>query len=108
YGVGMAYWIAGSQFRIGEHFLGIAIIAYISIILLMGWMAIRTHLPLVIMGALLFIFSDSVLALDRFVYDIPYRDAFVMITYYAAQVFIAASVGSRAIKFSVNPKSLIR
>jgi alkenylglycerophosphocholine hydrolase len=108
YGAGMAYWIAGSQFRIGEYFLGIAILAYVSIILLMGWMAIRTRLPLAIIGALLFIFSDSVLAIDRFVYDIPYRDAFVMITYYAAQVFIAASVGSRVVKYSINPKNLIR
>ena len=66
YGTAMAFWIAGSQFRIGEHFLGIAILAYISIILLMGWMAIRTRLPLAIIGALLFIFSDSVLAIDRF------------------------------------------
>ena len=108
YGVGMAFWIAGSQFRIGESFLGIAIIAYISVILLMGWMAIRTRLKLAIIGALLFMFSDSVLAIDRFVYDIPYRDAFVMITYYAAQVFIAASIGSRVVKYSVNRKNLIR
>jgi alkenylglycerophosphocholine hydrolase len=108
YGIGMAFWIAGSQFRIGEHFLGIAIIAYISVILLMGWTAIRTRLPLAIIGALLFMFSDSVLAIDRFVYEIPYRDAFVMITYYAAQVFIAASVGSRVVKYSINPKNLIR
>lgn len=108
YGAGMAFWISGSQFREGETLLGIAIIAYILIILTMGWMAIRTRLPLAIIGALLFMFSDSVLAVDRFVYDIPYRDAFVMITYYAAQLFIAASIGSRFVKYSVNRKNLIR
>lgn len=108
YGVGMAIWIAGSQFSIGEYILGSAIIAYIFIIFLMGWMAIRTRLKLAIIGAFLFIFSDSVLAIDRFVFDLPYRDAFVMITYYAAQVFIAASIGSRVAKYSVNRRNLIR
>ena len=96
YGIGMAFWIAGSQFIVSESVLGVAIIAYIAVILTMGWMAIRTRLRLAIIGAILFMFSDSVLAIDRFVIDIPYRDAFVMITYYAAQVFIAASIGSRS------------
>ena len=108
YGIGMAFWIAGSQFTAGEPILGGAIVAYIFIILFMGWMAIRTRLKLAIIGALLFMFSDSVLAIDRFVYDIPYRDAFVMITYYAAQIFIAASIGNRVVKYSVNRRNLIR
>jgi alkenylglycerophosphocholine/alkenylglycerophosphoethanolamine hydrolase len=108
YGVLMAVWIAGSQFMLGETVLGVAIIAYIFIILMMGWMAIRTRLKLAIVGALLFMISDSVLAIDRFVYTIPYRDAFVMVTYYAAQIFIAASIGSRVVKYSVNRRNLIR
>ncbi|MEK5067476.1 lysoplasmalogenase [Sporosarcina sp. FSL K6-1508] len=108
YGAGMAIWVAGSQFSAGQTVLGIAIIAYIGVILTMGWMAIRTRLKLAIIGALLFIFSDSVLAIDRFVYALPYRDAFVMVTYYAAQVFIAASIGSRVVKYSVNRNNLIR
>jgi uncharacterized membrane protein YhhN len=108
YGAAMAIWIAGSQFAVGESILGAAIIAYIAVILTMGWMAIRTRMPLAITGALLFMFSDSVLAIDRFVLEIPYRDAFVMVTYYAAQVFIAASIGSRVVKYSVNRNNLIR
>lgn len=108
YGAAMAIWIAGSQFAVGESILGAAIIAYIAVILTMGWMAIRTRMPLAITGALLFMFSDSVLAIDRFVLEIPYRDAFVMMTYYAAQVFIAASIGSRVVKYSVNRNNLIR
>ena len=108
YGMAMAIWLAGSQFMDGEIVLSIAIIAYISVITTMGWMAIRTRLPLAIIGAILFIFSDSVLAIDRFVYEIPSRDALVMISYYAAQVFIAASVGSRVVKYSVNRNNLIR
>ena len=108
YGIGMALWIAVPQLMDGQLILGIAIIAYIGIILAMGWMAIRTRLKLAIIGALLFMFSDSILAIDRFVSDIPYRDAFVMLTYYAAQVFIAASIGSRVVKYSVNRNNLIR
>ena len=71
YGAGMAIWIAGSQFSAGQTVLGIAIIAYIGVILTMGWMAIRTRMKLAIIGALLFIFSDSVLAIDRFVLRNP-------------------------------------
>ncbi|MFC5605141.1 lysoplasmalogenase [Sporosarcina koreensis] len=108
YGAAMAIWIAGSQFAKGEFILTVAIIAYISVILTMGWMAIRTGMVLAITGALLFMFSDSVLAIDRFIVDIPYRDAFVMVTYYAAQIFIAASIGSRIVKYSVNRNNLIR
>ncbi|MCM3744440.1 lysoplasmalogenase [Sporosarcina luteola] len=108
YGVAMAIWIAGSQFAKGEAILGVAILAYITVLLTMGWMAIRTRMALAITGALLFMFSDSVLAIDRFIIDIPYRDAFVMVTYYAAQVFIAASIGSRIVKYSVNRNNLIR
>lgn len=108
YGTGMAIWIAGSQFSAGQTVLGIAIIAYIGAIFTMGWMAIRTRMKLAIIGALLFMFSDSVLAVNRFVYEIPYRDAFVMVTYYAAQVFLAASIGSRVVKYSVNRNNLIR
>lgn len=104
----MAIWIAGSQFSDGQIVLGVAIVAYIGIILTMGWVAIRTRLKLAISGALLFIFSDSVLAIDRFVYAIPYRDALIMVTYYAAQLCIAASIGSRFVKYSVNRNNLIR
>lgn len=95
YGMLMIVWIAGPQLVSGEVVLGVAIIAYITVITLMGWMAIRTRLPLVIIGALLFIASDSFLAIDRFVVALPAREALVMITYYAAQVFFAASISSR-------------
>ncbi|QTD40391.1 lysoplasmalogenase [Sporosarcina sp. Te-1] len=108
YGLLMAAWIAGPQYSAGQTLLGTAIIAYIAVILLMGWMAIRTRLPFAIIGALLFICSDSFLAIDRFVTALPYRDAWVMVTYYAAQVFIASSIENRFVKYSVNPNNLIR
>ncbi|WP_342513475.1 lysoplasmalogenase [Sporosarcina sp. FSL K6-1522] len=108
YGAGMAVWIAGLQFAAGQLVLGIAIIAYIGIILTMGWMAIRTRMKLAIIGALLFMLSDSILAIDRFVFALPYRDALVMVSYYAAQTLIAASIGSRVAKYSVNRNNLIK
>ena len=43
YGASMAIWIAGSVFKTGETILGIAVIAYISVILTMGWTAIKTR-----------------------------------------------------------------
>lgn len=108
YGLFMAAWIAGAQYSAGQTILGTAIIAYIAVILVMGWMAIRTRLPFAILGALLFICSDSFLAIDRFVTALPYRDALVMVTYYAAQVLIVSSIGNRFVKYSVNPNNLIR
>jgi len=43
-------------------------------------------------GALWFLASDAILALDRFVRPLPRAHAWVMLTYYAAQTCIAASV----------------
>ncbi|WP_025783362.1 lysoplasmalogenase [Sporosarcina sp. D27] len=107
YGIFMVFWIAVPQIASGEVVLGVAIIAYMGVILLMGWEAIRTRLPLVIIGALLFICSDSFLAIDRFVTPLPGRDALVMITYYAAQVFFAASIGSQYVKLSPDKEKTI-
>ena len=73
--------------------LGAAVIAYMIVILMMGWTAVRTANPYAIAGALLFILSDSILAIDRFTVPIPGRDAFVMVPYYAAQFLIASSIG---------------
>jgi len=108
YSAVMVIWVAGSQFTQGNYVLAFAILAYILIILMMGWTAIRTRLPLAIIGAVLFIFSDSVLAIDRFVYEIPFRDGFVMLTYYSAQLLIALSIGSRLVKYSENRIKVIR
>lgn len=97
YGILMIVWIAWPQLVSGEVIMGLAIIMYIVVITLMGWMAIRTRLLLVIMGAFLFIASDSILAIDRFVMTLPAREVLVMGTYYAAQVCFAASVGTKYI-----------
>ncbi|MFJ8514802.1 lysoplasmalogenase [Lysinibacillus xylanilyticus] len=92
YGASMAVWIAGTVFSSGEIVLGIAVIAYISVILTMGWTAIRTGSTYATIGALLFISSDSYLAINKFVMPLPFSHEFIMLTYYSAQILIALSI----------------
>lgn len=42
-------------------------------------------------GALLFIISDLIIALNKFCFPVPYSRALIMSTYYAAQMLIALS-----------------
>ncbi len=92
YGVSMGVWIAGTVFSSGEVVLGIAVIAYISVILTMGWTAIRTGSKFATIGALLFISSDSYLAINKFVMPLPFSHEVIMLTYYGAQILIALSI----------------
>lgn len=104
----MVISLVGNQIKMGETILAFAILAYITVILIMGWHAIATRLPFAIIGAILFIISDSILAIDRFIEPLPYRDALVMTTYYTAQFMIAKSIGNWVSKYSVNRKNLIK
>ncbi|XP_055437301.1 lysoplasmalogenase TMEM86A isoform X2 [Bubalus kerabau] len=74
---------------------------YVAIIGFMGWRAMAglqlvgaawrwTELAAGT-GALLFIVSDLTIALDKFCFPVPYSRAFIMSTYYAAQMLIALS-----------------
>jgi len=68
----------------------IPVAAYLFIIFGMGVSAalgMANH-RLVIMGALLFILSDSLIAINRFLTPVPLSDLLVMITYYLAQFLI--------------------
>lgn len=75
------------------------VVAYVSVILAMAWMAVArwqaTPGPATAaaaLGALLFVASDTLLALDRFRGRFPAARALVLTTYYAAQCLIAWSV----------------
>ncbi|WP_339261286.1 lysoplasmalogenase [Lysinibacillus sp. FSL K6-3209] len=92
YGAAMAIWIASTVFKSGETVLTFAVLAYISIILTMGWTAIRTSSPFAIIGALLFITSDSYLAINKFIMPLPFAHEIIMTTYYSAQILIALSI----------------
>lgn len=92
YGVMMAIWMCSTLFGKGETILAIAVFAYISVILTMGWMSFRTGSLFSIIGALLFIVSDTILAINKFITDVPFSHELIMFTYYGAQIFIAYSI----------------
>lgn len=105
YGIIMVLWIAGTLFKEGEMILAVAVILYIFVILLMGWNAIQTGNKFAITGAILFIFSDSILAINRFIVEVPFSHALIMISYYGAQFLFAYSIYSQ---YSVSRKNLIK
>ncbi|KOY84109.1 lysoplasmalogenase [Lysinibacillus macroides] len=104
YGASMAIWIAGSVFTTGETILGSAVIAYISVILIMGWSSIKTGSTLATSGALLFIASDSYLAINKFVMPLAFSHEIIMLTYYSAQLLIALST----LQYSENRSKVIQ
>jgi uncharacterized membrane protein YhhN len=76
-----------------------AVVAYMAVILLMGWQAAGLwgalrdgSAALALAGAVAFIASDSVLAWDRFRRSFAAAPVVVMVTYYAAQWLQALSV----------------
>ncbi|MFL0583161.1 lysoplasmalogenase [Solibacillus silvestris] len=92
YGAVMMFWIAGSLLQKGDTVLAVAVIAYILVILTMGWTSFRTGSKFAVIGAILFIMSDSVLAINRFMFDVPYSHILIMSTYYGAQFFLMLSI----------------
>ncbi len=80
----------------------IPVIIYLSIILLMARQALDRHLQLkskasmmALAGALFFLASDSLLALNKFHDGITLPPFFVMWTYLAAQWLIANSIAAK-------------
>lgn len=90
YGAFMAIWICSTLSS--EIVLAIAVLAYISVILAMGWMSCKTGSLYAKIGALSFILSDSILAVNKFITDIPFSHELIMVTYYSAQIFISLSI----------------
>jgi len=103
YGLAMVIWLAGTLWSQGETLLAFAVIIYIAVILMMGWNAFQTANKFAVIGALLFIFSDSILAINKFIVDIPFSDALIMISYYGAQFMFALSI-----HYSVTRKNLLK
>jgi uncharacterized membrane protein YhhN len=75
------------------------VLAYALVLLGMAWMAAEQwneaaspRAFLALAGAVLFVVSDSALALDRFRRRIPGAQAIILATYWAAQALIALSV----------------
>ena len=92
YSTAMLIWLVSTLLGRGETILAIAVIAYIAVITTMGWTSFRTNNRFAIVAALLFIFSDSVLAVNRFIFDIPAAHELIMFSYYGAQLLFALSI----------------
>ncbi|ARU62121.1 hypothetical protein CBW65_14775 [Tumebacillus avium] len=69
-----------------------AVACYILVILVMVWSAYRSGDTFLVAGAVSFLISDSILAWCRFKKTSIAGDLSVMVTYYAAQCLIAASL----------------
>jgi uncharacterized membrane protein YhhN len=79
--------------------LKIPVLVYMLLIMLMGWQALVRYLSsgstgsgLALAGALLFIASDSILAVNRFKGRFRSAQLFILSTYFIAQTLIALSV----------------
>ncbi len=103
YGFVMVIWLAGTLLSQGDTILAFAVVIYIAVILMMGWNAFQTANKFAIIGAILFIFSDSTLAINKFIVDVPFSDALIMISYYGAQFMFALSI-----HYSVSRKNLLK
>jgi len=70
--------------------LRIPVFAYLIVISIMGVMAIQSSLPTrwAVLGALIFISSDSLIAINKFIHPLPASGEAIMLTYYAAQWMI--------------------
>lgn len=67
------------------------VFAYITVLALMAGLAFlrRPASLLVPLGAVLFVASDSIIAVNRFKSQVPLSGLWIMLTYYAAQAMIA-------------------
>jgi uncharacterized membrane protein YhhN len=83
--------------RLGK--MKVPVIVYMLVISIMGWLALTRWLAnagqgslLALSGALLFIVSDSILALNRFRGRVRFAQLLILGTYFAAQWLIALSI----------------
>jgi uncharacterized membrane protein YhhN len=72
--------------------LRLPVLAYMAVISAMAIAAFSVPLPWLGVGALLFVFSDAVIAVSKFRYPVPSRGVIVWTTYYAGQALIALSL----------------
>ena len=84
--------IARAAAREGGAALGAAVTAYLVVLAAMVVAASGTAIPLVLLGALAFMFSDMVLALDRFVGPRAHAPMLVIVTYHLGQMMMVIGV----------------
>jgi len=100
YAIVMAYFILPDTGN-----LKIPVIIYLSVVCAMGVGALLSAFPIkVAIGALIFIVSDSILALGFFKTPLPYSDVWVMISYYFAQFMMVQGIIDFQASFSRTTK----
>jgi uncharacterized membrane protein YhhN len=84
------YWSLAS--RLGAARLPVATYFAVSLVMVLSALAIPEGAPLLGLGAALFMFSDSIIALDKFRGPFPYRGFLVWPTYYIGQTMMALAL----------------
>ncbi|HEY4344332.1 MAG TPA: lysoplasmalogenase [Parvibaculum sp.] len=85
--VGTFGWLAP---KLGKYTLPVGV--YMGVIALMALAALTLPAPLAGLGALLFVFSDAVIAVDKFRRPVPFRGPIIWVTYYVGQILLAGSL----------------
>jgi len=98
--IGFYSWLIGWQLHNGimtnsnNSALWLSVAIYVSVISVMCWTAIMSRNWHATVGAILFAVSDSILAWNKFVSNVPASGIWIMLTYFAAQLFIAGSIAN--------------
>ena len=98
--IGLYSWLIGWQLHngimtnSGNSALWLPVAIYVSVISVMCWTAIMSRNWHASVGAILFATSDSILAWNKFVSAVPASGIWIMLTYFAAQLFIAGSIAN--------------
>jgi len=87
-----AFWIFRSLVRDGHRDLVVPVAVYLVAIGTMAVLAANVGVPAAMAGAALFVVSDTVLALNRFVRPLPHGDVAVHVTYHLAQGLLVLSL----------------
>jgi uncharacterized membrane protein YhhN len=86
YSIGVSAWLLPS---LGGLIAPVAIYMCAITAMVVSAILARFQNPWIVVGAILFLISDSLLAVNKFKAPIPYRDFLVWSTYYAGQYGIA-------------------
>jgi uncharacterized membrane protein YhhN len=72
--------------------LKLPVFAYLLTIAAMGLLALHSSLPMrwAVLGSILFIISDSFIAINKFINLFPYESYWIMSTYYGAQFMLVS------------------
>ena len=92
FGIYIGFRLISSLKNNGEEAFIIPVILYLIIISLMGFTAFQTRNKYLYFGSILFILSDTLLAWNKFIGELPFSGGMIMLTYYSAQFLIAQSL----------------